>query len=279
MDGSRSDADQLPSPELVAAWEQLGLAPPERVPFWAAHWVAAGRDGQALVELAGLHGEDPRDVHDLLPAALEDCGVRLPDSETAAASVAFARLARLFCDGLAGPQWVLQRVNQISARTGCRRSVLDLPLGTVFGLDDEWRAGWGRTTGELTAVIREACQVQLHGRPAGRRARSDAVAAFLSVGVSPQPTKALLVRALAAARRSVAELRLAGNPIASWLGTESRCGGLRENAATLAVLEIPEQATAVADDYATRHPDRADALQQVLRYMPAEVGPDSNTDS
>ena len=46
--------------------------------------------------LAGLHGDDPHDVHDLLPVALEDCGVHLPGSDTAAANVAFDQVARLF---------------------------------------------------------------------------------------------------------------------------------------------------------------------------------------
>jgi hypothetical protein len=272
MDDSRSGAAEVPSPELVAAWEQLGLAPTERVPLWAAYWIAAGFDGESLVQLAGLHGDDPHDVHDLLPAALEDCGVHLPDSDTAAANVAFDHIARLFRDGLTGPQWVLQRITEISARTGYRGSVLDLPLGSLFGLDDEWGAGWGRTTEELTAVIREVCQEQLHSRLADHAARSEALTAFLSAGVAPRPTKALLVRALAAARRSVQELRHAGRPVADWLGTESRYGGLRENAATLAVLEIPELTAAVAADYAKRHPDRADALRQMLDCLQHRAG-------
>jgi hypothetical protein len=50
----------------VAAWLILGTVPTERVPLWAAHWIVAGHDGPALAELAGLHGDDPHEVRDLL---------------------------------------------------------------------------------------------------------------------------------------------------------------------------------------------------------------------
>jgi hypothetical protein len=45
---------------MVAAWARLGLIPPEKVPLWAAHWLVAGYDGEHLVHLAGLHGDDPQ---------------------------------------------------------------------------------------------------------------------------------------------------------------------------------------------------------------------------
>lgn len=180
MDDSRSDGAEVPPPQLVAAWEQLGLTPVEKVPLWAANWVVGGFDGEALVQLAGLHGDDPHEVHDLLPAALEDCGVHLPESDTAAAALAFDHAARLFRDGLAAPQWVLQRVNEICARASYRQSVLDLPLGALFSLDDEWDSGWGRITEELTAVIRKACQEQLLGRQSGLEPPTSPLSALAS---------------------------------------------------------------------------------------------------
>jgi hypothetical protein len=45
---------------MVAVWARLGLIPPEQVPLWAAHWLVAGYDGEHLVHLAGLHGDDPQ---------------------------------------------------------------------------------------------------------------------------------------------------------------------------------------------------------------------------
>jgi len=94
-DPSPSAASEVPSPRLVGAWETLGLLPIERVPMWAAYWIVGGHDGEALARLAGLHGDDPREVHDALPDALRDCGVEMPDSDVAAATVAFTHAARL----------------------------------------------------------------------------------------------------------------------------------------------------------------------------------------
>jgi hypothetical protein len=41
---------------------------------------------------------------------------------------------------------------------------MDLPLGGLLGVDDEWDAGWGRSNDDLAQVVREACEEQLgHG--------------------------------------------------------------------------------------------------------------------
>jgi len=41
--------------------------------------------------------------------------------------------------------------------------------------------------------------------------------------------------------------------------------------AVLAVQEIPELLAEVAADYVERHPDRADALRQMLDYLPRQT--------
>ncbi len=153
---------EIPSPRLVAAWARLDMVPAERLPLWAAHWLAAGNDGEALRTLAGLSAaDDPRDIRDILPGALADCGVTIPDSDSAAAQLAFTNLARMCADGRASEQWILDKVSEIAARSDYADSVLGLPLGQIFGLADEWGAGWGRTEQELRAEIRTACAAQL----------------------------------------------------------------------------------------------------------------------
>jgi hypothetical protein len=152
----------IPSPTLVAAWLTLDMLPTERIPRWAAFWLADGYDGAAMVELAGLHGDDSREVRDLLPAALADCGVVMPATDVAAAMEAFTNLAQLYVDGKAGERWIVDKVTEILARTGYPNSVIALPLGQLYGLDDEWGTGWGRTEAELLAVTRQACLDQLH---------------------------------------------------------------------------------------------------------------------
>jgi hypothetical protein len=128
----------VPSPGLVAAWLILGTLPTERIPLFAAYWLGEGCDGPALAELAGLHGDDPNDVRDLLPEALVECGVSIPTSDEAAAMTAFT-----------------------ADRCGYAPEVLGLPLGSLYGLEDEWGAGWGRSDAELCARVREASGEQL----------------------------------------------------------------------------------------------------------------------
>ncbi|WP_326569356.1 hypothetical protein VSH64_47795 [Amycolatopsis rhabdoformis] len=155
------DSGEVPAPELVAAWAALGTAAPERVPLWAAHWLVGGYDGEALVALAGLSGTDAQEVRDLLPAALAECAVATPASDAAAARVAFTALARLHADGRASERWVLDKVCRIVSVSGWDNAVLDLPLGRIVGLDDEWDEGWGRPVEQLVREIQDACTTQL----------------------------------------------------------------------------------------------------------------------
>jgi hypothetical protein len=160
-----SDPGEIPSPQLVAAWLTLNKLPTERIPLWAAHWIAAGYDGRALAELAGLHGDDPQEVRDLVPAALAECGIAAPadlaeDRKRAAAMVAFTATARLQASGGASERWVVDRVVHI-AEPYFDRAVISLPLGQLHTLEDEWGAHWGRTDEELRAVVRQACVQQL----------------------------------------------------------------------------------------------------------------------
>lgn len=154
-------SSEIPSPTLVAAWVVLGLVPTERVPLWAAHWLAGGYDGEALRMLAGFSGIDPSEVHEALPDALADCGTSIPDSDSAAAQIAFTHLARIHAEGKAGERWIADKVDEIVERSGYAASVISLPLGQLYGLADEWKGGWGRTEQQLTAEVQDACAAQL----------------------------------------------------------------------------------------------------------------------
>lgn len=74
--GPESPGEVL-EPVVAAALRQLGAVDDRHLPMLAAHWVAQGRDGEVLVELAGLHG-DEREIADLWPAALAEVGVAVP---------------------------------------------------------------------------------------------------------------------------------------------------------------------------------------------------------
>jgi hypothetical protein len=100
--------------------------------------------------------------------------------------------------------------------------------------------------------------------PSAEGRRRAAVIAFLCVGVPSPPSAALLVAALAGARRAVAMHQARGLAIDGWLAGEIRLRGVRENAAVLAVLEMPGRRAETARAYRQQHPDRTDALNDLL---------------
>jgi hypothetical protein len=85
----------------------------------------------------------------------------LPDSDLAAATAVFMQLARMHLEGLAGPQWAGQKVEEMLIRSGYPKSIIALPLGRLYYIADEWDAGWGRTNEELARIVRDACEDQL----------------------------------------------------------------------------------------------------------------------
>ncbi|EMD25285.1 hypothetical protein C791_4894 [Amycolatopsis azurea DSM 43854] len=120
-----------------------------------------GYDGPGLRTLAGLSGTDSHEVHDVVRDALAECHTSIPESVTAAAQTVFTQLARLHADGLVSEKWIVNEVDGILIRTGYPESLLDLPLGGVWYLIDEWGESWGRTTHQLEAEVRKACAAQL----------------------------------------------------------------------------------------------------------------------
>jgi len=147
---------------VVAALLALDQLPAERVPWWAAAWLADGIGASATAEIAGLNGRDPRAVRDLLPAVLGELNVPVPGTASAAATLAFSHLARLCLRGVASPYWVVQKVEEIViCNDGGATEIIALPLGQLYGLTDEWGRGWGRTREALSALVRAACVSQL----------------------------------------------------------------------------------------------------------------------
>lgn len=98
--------------------------------------------------------------------------------------------------------------------------------------------------------------------------RSAALIAFLGAGLPSPPSKALIVEALARARRAVAMHQGHGLVLDEWLAGEVRLRGIRENAAVLAVLELrPGRREETARAYRREHPDRAGALTGLLAVL------------
>jgi hypothetical protein len=74
----------------------------------------------------------------------------------------------------------------------------------------------------------------------GEERRPDAILAFLGAGLFRRLSRAEAVAALAAARRGVATCQARRASVRQWLAGEVHLHGIRENAAVLAVLEIPD---------------------------------------
>jgi hypothetical protein len=94
-----------------------------------------------------------------------------------------------------------------------------------------------------------------------------AVIAFLGAGMVSPPSAAVLVEALAGARRAVAAHQAAGLAIGQWLDSERRLRGVRENAAVMAVLEMHGRREKVAQAYREQYPDRAGVLSDLLTVL------------
>jgi hypothetical protein len=103
--------------------------------------------------------------------------------------------------------------------------------------------------------------------PDPRKFRQDALIAFMGSGLAASPTKAQLVSALATARKSIAALQARHQNVDGWLSSEVRLRGIRENAATVAALEIPELRDRVATNYRREHPDRIKVLDTLLNSL------------
>lgn len=154
---------EVQSAELLAALLALGLVTgptAEAVPMSAAWWIVEGHDGVEVVRLAGLSGEEADDVRDALQDALDAIGIERP-STASAITVVFDDLAQRCLAGRAIERSIVRDVERIYIETGYLDAVLDQPLGTTYGFDDEWVGGWGRTDAEIIAAVRTACEEQV----------------------------------------------------------------------------------------------------------------------
>jgi hypothetical protein len=120
-----------------------------------------------------------------------------------------------------------------------------------------------RVGDEIVAVMDGAERVDL----AAEERRRAALIAFIGAGMPSPPATAVLVAALAGARRAVAMHQARGLAIDRWLAGEIRLRGIRGNAAVLAVLEMPARREEVARAYSQQHPDRAGALHDLLAVL------------
>lgn len=97
--------------------------------------------------------------------------------------------------------------------------------------------------------------------------RRDALVALLWSGMAGSPSHAVMVSAIGDARRAMAILRERRLPLDGWLAGEVRLRGIRENAAVLAALELPEWRDRAAEIYSREHPERRAVLHAFLAAL------------
>lgn len=138
----------------------LDLVRSESVPMWASWWLVDGLDGEHLRELAGLSGRDPVDVGDALRRSLAELGVVTPGISDACDEVFTFEAGRCLRHETT-EEHLVEVVERVARASGYLKDVYDTPVGQLYGMDDEWEGGWGRTVAELRAEVRNACATQL----------------------------------------------------------------------------------------------------------------------
>lgn len=128
--------------------------------MWAAHWLVQGLDGETLRTLAGLDGRDPNEVRDVLVDALVDAETLMP-SRSDAGTIVYTDMARCCLAGEVSERWLVSTIEQLVMEEDDSGGMLAAPLGALYGLDDEWGAGWGRTEPQLIVAVRAACVEQV----------------------------------------------------------------------------------------------------------------------
>lgn len=133
--------------EVVDCAVWAGVLFPEHLPSIATHLLAEGADTPALRSLAGLDLEpfDPRDARDVFLDVLAETATpersRIERVEAAAYAVALATSSGLMSIGDA-----LRRYYRLAVST-------EYPdhdeVMRLYGLDDEWAGGWGRSQSEI----------------------------------------------------------------------------------------------------------------------------------
>lgn len=167
-------------------------------------------------------------------------------------------------------------------RARCRddQRVLTVNHGSAGTLDQRIRTSTSSQAGKYRSpkLVMHLADILNRGRVARRPApdaimsamvhqehqRSDAILAFLEAGLHQPLDRALAVTAISNARRELADQQARNQPIDAWLAEQAHYGGIRENAATLVVLELPRHRHEAAHAYSERHPERVTALNHLI---------------
>ncbi|MFJ9020848.1 hypothetical protein ACIRPU_12820 [Streptomyces sp. NPDC102259] len=155
-----------------SAWRYVAeILPPEELPMLAARALVDGRDSPALRSLAGLpRRSDETEIRELYVQALHECGVPLPDDETAGRRL-LVRLAVGLANAELSPKDVVDRLSMtVAARTPEETQFLSIAADYSEWMDTDELPGW--ENGLRTAAHSLAASTDLGsgiGVPGSRR--------------------------------------------------------------------------------------------------------------
>jgi hypothetical protein len=144
--------DWLTTLEVIDAAQWAGILFPD-LPYVAAELLAAGADSPALRGLAGadLEPADPRDFRDAFLSLLDEQAIPEPPVERRV-QLAAQLLAVVVASRRIGLKEGVRRLSRLVVAT---RYPSNPDLMALYGLSDEWGAGWGSPTAALEEEARE----------------------------------------------------------------------------------------------------------------------------
>ena len=126
------------------------------LPKLATRYLVLGVPSTSLAELAGLDvGQEvnPHDAQDLLEDVLVELGQ--PSTNDNTVTLAAMLLAKLGNNAFVAPQQTSQRFYRLAVEIDYEWPVPQ--IGELYGLDDEWEGGWGRTPSQLSDATAALC--------------------------------------------------------------------------------------------------------------------------
>ncbi len=108
-----------------------------------------------------VSARDTDEIRALLPVVAGEMRCAVPETVTEAAQVIFDALASEWSANAISDSDVAAYADRVVFLSWESPSVLEMPLGAIYGVADFLHADWGPPKSELMAKVRQACADQL----------------------------------------------------------------------------------------------------------------------
>ena len=160
----------------LGALHAAGLLDSRRIPQIATWLLARGLETPEIVTLAGMDLAPflPIDASELFDLTLVSLSV-LPFERADEVRVALGAAAAVHLDGGLGPENLMAIGGRLAAQYDYPDDVMGL-----YGLEDEWQGGWGRTREAIVTEVREIAMEALRRSPEVRACDPELLSLALS---------------------------------------------------------------------------------------------------